>query len=215
MAVLFDQESRTFSEFLLVPNLTTKDCTPDNVDLSTPLVKYRRGEEECPLRINIPFTSAIMQSVSDSGLAIALARSGGISFIYASQPIDEQAEMVRKVKKFKAGIVVSDCNLTPDDTLQDVLDLKEKTGHSTVAVTDDGTATGVLLGLVTSRDYRVSRMQTSTRVGEFMTPLAQLITGKDGITLSEANDIIWDHKLNQLPIVTESGNLVGLVFRKD
>ena len=215
MAVLFDQESRTFSEFLLVPNLTTKDCTPDNVDLSTPLVKYRRGEEECPLRINIPFTSAIMQSVSDSGLAVALARSGGLSFIYASQPIADQAEMVRKVKKFKAGIVVSDCNLTPNHTLQDVLDLKEKTGHSTVAVTDDGTATGVLLGLVTSRDYRISRMQTTTKVGEFMTPLVQLITGRDGITLSEANDIIWDHKLNQLPIVTESGNLVGLVFRKD
>lgn len=215
MAKIYDVESRTFDEYLLIPNLTTKECAPSNVNLRTPLVKYRKGQEESPLSINIPFTSAIMQAVSDDGLAVALARQGGLSFIYSSQSIARQAEMVTKVKRFKAGIVVSDTNLTPDDKLQDVLDIKQKTGHSTISITDDGSATGKFLGLVTSRDYRVSRMDPETKISEFMTDKDHVIFAYDGITLSEANDIIWENKINQLPILTQEGNLVGLVFRKD
>ncbi len=215
MAKIYDIESRTFNEYLLIPNYTSKACNPSNVSLKTPIVRYRRGEEESPFSINIPLTSAVMQAVSDDGLAIALARQGGLSFIFGSQSIERQAEMVRKVKRFKAGIVVSDSNLTPDDKLQDVIDLKAVKGHSTVAITDDGTATGVLLGLVTSRDYRVSRLDPETPVSEFMTPLDQLVVAEEGISLSEANDLIWDHKVNQLPILTKDGNLVGMVFRKD
>lgn len=215
MAKIYEIESRTFNEYLLIPNYTAKECNPGNVSLQTPIVRYRRGKEESPLHINIPLTSAVMQAVSDDGLAIALARQGGLSFIFGSQSIERQAEMVRKVKRFKAGIVVSDSNLTPQNNLQDVIDLKAVKGHSTVAVTDDGTATGKLLGLVTSRDYRVSRLSPDTPVAEFMTPLEHLVTAEEGTSLSEANDIIWENKVNQLPILTKEGNLVGMVFRKD
>lgn len=214
MALIFENESRTFSEFLLVPNLTKKDNTPDEVSLATPVVRFRRGEES-KLHMNIPMVSAIMQAVSGTNMAIALTRSGGLSFIYGAQSIEAQSAMVRAVKKFKAGIVVSDTNLTPDDTLEEVLEIKRRTGHSTIAVTHDGSSQGKLLGLITSRDYRVSRMDGHEKVKDFMRPKSQLIWAEDGISLSEANDIIWENKLNQLPILSKDGNLVGLVFRKD
>ncbi len=214
MAYYYNDVSRTFSEYLLVPNLTRTDCLPGNIDLKTPLVKYKRGEEPS-LALNIPFVSAIMQSVSDDKLAIALARCGGLSFIYCSQPIHQQAEMIKRVKRFKAGFVISDSSLTPEHTLKDVIELREKTGHSTIAITEDGTPATRLMGIVTSRDYRISRDPESKKVKEFMTPFSKLIVGKEGISLSEANDIIWDHKLNCLPIIDNNQNLLYLVFRKD
>ena len=214
MAFYFNEPSRTFSEYLLLPNLTTKECIPHNIDLRTPIVKFKKGEK-ASISINIPLVSAIMQSVSDSRMAIELARCGGLSFIYVSQPIDQQAEMVRRVKKYKAGFVVSDSNLKPDDTLADVLALKERTGHSTIAITHDGSPTGKLLGLVTSRDYRVSRTPLDTKIKIFMTPFESLIYAEEGITLKEANDMIWDHKLNCLPVIDKNQNLLYLVFRKD
>ncbi len=215
MAFYYSEPSRTFNEYLLVPGYSSAECVPANVSLKTPLVRYKKGVEECPLSMNIPMTSAIMQSVSGDRLAIALAREGGVSFIYGSQSIEDEAAMVRRVKNFKAGFVVSGSNLRPDNTLADVLALKEKNGYSTVAITEDGTATGKLLGIVTGRDYRVSRMSVDTKVSEFMTPLEKLITAPDGTTLKEANNIIWDNKLNSLPIVDKEGNLCHLVFRKD
>lgn len=214
MAHYIKEVSRTFGEYLLIPSLTTKECTPDNVSLKTPVVKFRQGETS-KIQLNIPFVSAVMQAVSDDGLAIALARNGGLSFIFGSQPIENQAEMVRRVKKFKAGFVVSDSNLRPDSTLQDVVNLKEATGHSSIAITDDGTANGKLLGMVTSRDYRLKTDPLNKPVSEFMTPYENLIVGKLGITLSEANTIIWDHKLNCLPIIDEAQKLQYFVFRKD
>jgi len=214
MAYIYNEVSRTFSEFLLLPNLTTEECTPDKIDLSTPLTKFRKGEEP-EYKLNIPLVSAIMQSVSNDTLAIALARCGGLSFIYCSQPIGSQAEMVAKVKKYKSGFVVSDSNVTKENTLEDVLQLKERTGHSTIAVTHDGTPNGILEGIVTSRDYRISRDPRDKKVADFMTPFSHLIVGKLGITLSEANDIIWEHKLNVLPIVDDEHRLHYLVFRKD
>ncbi len=215
MAMIFEQESRTFSEYLLVPNLTTEKNTPDQVDLSAPICKFRKGKEESKLKINIPMVSAVMQAVSDDGMAIALARCGGMSFVFQSQSIESQCEMIRKVKKYKAGIVESDSNVSPENTLEDILALREEKGHGTAAVTEDGTAEGKLLGLVTTRDYRVSRMSLDTKVKEFMTPIEKLVTAPEGTTLKEANDIIWDNKVNQLPIVDKNGRLVGLVFRKD
>lgn len=214
MAYIYEEVSRTFSEYLLIPNLTTEKCTPDNIDLSTPLVKFKK-DEECSLKLNIPIVSAIMQSVSNDTLAIALARCGGLSFIYASQPIESQAEMVKRVKKYKSGFVVSDSNLTIDSTLKDVIELKNRTGHSTIAITDDGTASGKLLGLVTTRDYRISRDPLDKKVKDFMTPFSKLVVGKLGISLSEANDIIWENKLDCLPIVDDEQRLHYLVFRKD
>ena len=214
MAYYYDEPSRTFSEYLLVPGYSSALCQPQNVSLKTPLVKFKKGEEPT-ISLNIPLTSAIMQSVSNDTLAIALAKEGGISFIYGSQSIKDQASMVRKVKSYKAGFVVSDSNLKPTDTLQDVLSLKEKTGHSTVAVTEDGTSNGKLVGIVTGRDYRVSRMSLDLKVSDFMTPLDKLVVAKSGVTLKEANDIIWDNKLNSLPVITEEGYLDSFVFRKD
>ena len=215
MAYYYSEPSHTFSEYLLVPGYTSENCIPDRVSLRTPLVKYRKGEEECPISLNIPMPSAIMQSVSNDTLAIALAKEGGISFIYGSQSVESQAAMVSRVKNYKAGFVVSASNLTPDHTLADVLDLKALNGFSTVAITDDGTANGKLLGIVTSRDYRVSRMSPTDRIATFMTPLERLITAPAETTLKEANDIIWDHKLNSLPIVDKNGRLMYFVFRKD
>ena len=215
MAYYYSEPSRTFSEYLLVPGYTGENCIPDNVSLKTPLVKYRKGQEECPISLNIPMVSAIMQSVSNDTLAVALAKEGGMSFIFGSQSIESEAEMVRRVKDHKAGFVVSGSNLTPDNTLADVLALKEKNGFSTVAITEDAKPNGKLLGIVTGRDYRVSRMDPSVPVREFMTPLEKLVTAPASTTLKEANDIIWDHKLNSLPIVDDNGNLMYFVFRKD
>jgi len=215
MAHYYSEPSHTFSEYLLVPGYTSPECVPANVSLRTPLVKYRKGQEECPITLNIPMVSAIMQAVSDDKLAVALAKEGGLSFIYGSQSIESEAAMVARVKNHKAGFVVSASNLKPDSTLADVLELKRLNGFSTMPVTEDGTATGKLLGIVTSRDYRVSRMNGDEKVTEFMTPRSKLITAPEGTTLKEANDIIWDHKLNSLPIVDVNDNLKYFVFRKD
>ena len=215
MAYYYPEPSHTFSEYLLVPGYTSEECIPDRVSLRTPLVKYRKGVEEPAISLNIPMTSAVMQSVSNDTLAIALAKEGGISFIYGSQSIENQAAMVAKVKGYKAGFVTSASNLTPDHTLADVLELKERNGFSTVAITADGTANGKLLGIVTSRDYRVSRMNATDKVSTFMTPREKLVTAPKETTLKEANNIIWENKLNSLPIVDDDDNLMYFVFRKD
>ena len=214
MAYFFPEASHTFNEYLLVPGYSSSECIPTNVSLKTPVVKFKKGEEPA-LTMNIPLVSAIMQSVSNDTMAVALAKEGGISFIYGSQSVENEAAMVRSVKNHKAGFVISASNVRPDDTLQDILDLKELNGFSTVAVTEDGTANGKLVGLVTSRDYRVSRMEPSLKVKEFMTPFDKLIYAKEGISLKEANNIIWDNKLNALPIVDDNDHLCYIVFRKD
>lgn len=192
MAYYYNEPSHTFSEYLLIPGYTGEDCIPANVSLKTPLTKYRKGEQEPAISLNIPLVSAIMQSVSDDKLAISLAKEGGISFIYGAQSIESEAAMVSRVKSYKAGFVVSASNLDPESTLADVLELKNKNGYSTVAITDDSTPNGKLLGIVTSRDYRISRMSVDEKVKNFMTPLGKLITAPAGTTLKEANDIIWE-----------------------
>ena len=214
MAFFYKEPSKTFSEYLLIPNYSSTDCIPDNVSLTTPVTKFKRGMKS-EIYMNIPLTSAIMQSVSNDKLAIALAKEGGISFIYCSQSIEQQANMVLRAKNFKAGFVKSDSNILIDSTLQDVLNLKKSTSHSTMPVTDDGTANGKLLGLVTDRDYRISKVALNTKVSEFMTPFENLICCKKGVNLSEANDVIWKHKLNCIPIIDDEQKLCYLVFRKD
>ena len=214
MSEYFNEPSRTFSEYLLVPGYSSKECSVENVSLKTPVVKFKKGEESS-LAMNIPLVSAIMQSVSDDEMAVALAKEGGISFIFGSQPIENQAAMIKRVKSHKAGFVKSDSNIKPEQTLSDIIRLKDKSGHSTVAVTDDGTSGGKVLGIVTSRDYRVSRMDPQEKVSSFMTPFDKLIYGKEGISLSEANDLLWDNKLNALPIIDDSQRLTHFVFRKD
>ena len=214
MATFINEPSHTFNEYLLIPGYSSSECLPANVSLKTPLVRFKKGEESA-ITMNIPLVSAIMQSVSGDRLAVALATEGGVSFIYGSQSIEDEAAMVKRAKNYKAGFVKSDSNVSPNSTMADVVALKEKTGHSTVAVTEDGTADGKLVGIVTGRDYRVSRMDPATKVSEFMTPFDKLIWAKEGTTLKEANDIIWDNKLNSLPIIDDEGKLCYFVFRKD
>ncbi len=214
MAYFYEEPSHTFSEYLLVPGYSDANCIPANVSLKTPLVKFRRGETPA-LSLNIPLVSAIMQAVSNHRMAVALAREGGISFIHGNQSVAEEAAMIRKVKNYKAGFVPSDSNIRPDATLADLLLLKQKKGHSHVAVTDDGSPNGKLLGLVTSRDFRLGHTPPSTPCREFMTPIDKLITAREGITLHQAYDLIWDNKLNTLPVINDDGCLVAIVFRKD
>ncbi len=214
MATFINEPSHTFNEYLLIPGYSSDKCIPSNVSLKTPLVKFKRGEESA-ITMNIPMVSAIMQSVSGDRLAVALAIEGGVAFIYGSQSVEDEAAMVRRTKNYKAGFVVSDSNITPDATMADVVALKNEKGHSTIAVTDDGTANGKLLGIVTGRDYRVSRMSPDTKVSQFMTPFEKLVYAKEGTSLKEANDIIWDNKLNSLPIINDEGKLCYMVFRKD
>ena len=215
MSRIYDEPSRTFGEYLLIPGYSSSECTPDRVSLQTPLVKFRKGEESCPLTLNIPMVSAVMQAVSDDNMAIALAKEGGISFIYGSQSVESQAAMVRRVKSYKKGFIVSDSNLKPTSTLADVLAIKERTGHNTMAVTEDGTSFGKLVGIVAGRDYRIGHTPMDAPVSSFMTPLDKLVTASEDTNLSQANDIIWDNKINTLPLVDKQGNLKVLVFRKD
>ncbi len=215
MAFYYTEPSHTFGEYLLVPGYSSDKCIPANVDLKTPLVKFKRGEEPS-ISMNIPMTSAIMQSVSNDTMAIALAKEGGVSFIYGSQTIEEEAAMVARVKNYKSGFVSSDSNIKPTTTLKEILALLEKTGHSTMAVTEDGTPNGKLLGIVTSRDYRVTRMTGDEQAREFMTPFEKLVyADADATTLPMANDLIWEHKLNMLPLIDKNQRLKYMVFRKD
>lgn len=214
MCKILPDISRTFSEFLLLPNLTTKECIPENVSLKTPLVAFMKGEESA-ISLNVPVVSAIMQSVSNDTMAIALAREGGVSFIYGSQSIEDQARMILNVKKNKAGFVVSDSNITPTATLKDVVSLVEKTGHSTVMITENGECSGKFLGLVTDKDYRLSRDNLDESIEKFMTKKEDLVYAYEGITLKEANDMIWENKISCLPILDKLDNLKYLVFRKD
>ena len=214
MATFINEPAHTFNEYLLIPGYSSSECIPANVTLKTPLVKYKKGEESA-ITMNIPLVSAIMQAVSGDRLAVALATQGGVSFIYGSQSVEDEAAMVRRAKSYKAGFVKSDSNIRPDATLADVIEITGRTGHSTLAVTEDGTSEGKLLGVVTSRDYRISRMDKGEKVETFMTPFDKLFYAYEGITLSEANDIIWDHKLNSLPIITKDGKFCYFVFRKD
>ena len=214
MAKILDDVSRTFNEFLLLPNLTDERCIPSNVSLKTPLVKYKKGEEP-EYYANVPMVSAIMQSVSGEEMGIALAREGGVAFIFGSQSIESQAKMVKHVKKHKAGFVVSDSNVKSNTPLKEVLELVKRTGHSTVMVTEDGTANGKFLGLVTDKDYRISRDNMDAPISNYMTPIEKVVFAEEGISLSEANDIIWKYKKECLPILDQKGNLKFLVFRKD
>lgn len=214
MSEILNDISRTFNEYLLLPNLTTENCVPTNVSLRTPLTKFKKGEEP-ELSLNIPFVSAIMQAVSGEKMAIALAREGGCSFIYGSQSIEDEARMVRNVKRYKAGFIDSDSNVKSGTTLGEVIKLIEETGHSTVMITEDGTSKGKFLGLVTDKDYRISRVNLETPIDEFMVAKDKLVYARKGISLEKANDIIWENKVSCLPILDEQDNLDSLVFRKD
>ncbi|MCL2732992.1 MAG: IMP dehydrogenase [Actinomycetia bacterium] len=214
MAQIIDGVSRTFNEFLLLPNRTRAGCSPATVDLRAPLARHATGEA-APIELRTPFTSAIMQAVSSADLAIALARNGGLSFLHHNRPVEEQVADVRAVKNFKAGFVVSDTNVRAGDTLDRLRELMRETGHSTAAVTDDGTARGRLVGMVTSRDFHPQRHDGAAPVSSRMVPAGELARADEDITLSQANTRLWEERLDCLPVLDAGGRLRHLVFRSD
>jgi IMP dehydrogenase len=214
VATIIEDVSRTFSEFLLIPRLTRKGQRPDGVDLATPIAAVEKNGVP-RLKMNIPVVSACMQSVSGSRLSIALARQGGLGFVFCSQPIDSQVEMVRQVKTHKAGFVQSDSNATTKMTLREVIELMKETGHSTVPVTEDGTATGKFMGIVTDKDFWQYEDDLNNTVGQHMTPFKNVIYGDEGVSLREANELLHQHKKECLPILDKNGRLTALVFKKD
>ena len=144
------------SEYLLIPGYTSAECVPANVSLRTPIVRFdKRAGEQSSLYMNIPMVSAVMQSVSNDKMAIALAKEGGVSFIFGSQTIADQAAMIAHVKMYKAGFVTSDTNIRPNQTLAELTEKIAATGHSTVAVTENGAHNGKLVGIITERDFRL------------------------------------------------------------
>jgi IMP dehydrogenase len=206
--------SRTFGEYLLLPNLTDEGCTPGNVDLSASLVRHPVGQPS-PLRIATPLTSAIMGAVSSPELAIALAQVGGISFIHQNQPVAEQAGMVAAVKRHKAGFRHNDVNIKPSATLDEADRLLRAHDHSAVVVTDDGSPSGAFLGLLTADDFNFHRHDAGDRVESRMRPVAELVTGAPGMSLSTANSLLWDSRQDVLPIVGADGRVTALVQRRD
>ncbi|MBI4812768.1 IMP dehydrogenase [Candidatus Falkowbacteria bacterium] len=213
MAKIINEPSRTFGEYLFDPDRKEKHHQPEKISLKTPLVKYQKGEEPS-LFLNIPLVSACMQAVSGPELAIALARCGGISFIFQSQPIENQVVMIRRVKGSKAGFVVSTSNLGPENIIADVLELHEKTGHSTIPITHNGTGIGRLLGILTEHDWKFEENR-GRLVSEVMTQIEDVIFGPAGISLHGANSLLKKHKKSCLPIIDNEGNLQSLVFWKD
>lgn len=211
---IIDGVSRTFNEYLLLPNRTGTDCSVQSVDLTTPLVRYSVGELS-QIQLRVPVSSAMMQAVSSPAVAIGLARNGGIGFVHHNQSIEAQADAVREVKSFKAGFVVSDTNVGPDDSLGHLVDVMKSTGHSTAAVTDDRSATGRLYGLVSSRDFHPERHDLSAPVSSRMRTVCNLPHAVGEVSLSEANARLWDERLDCLPVLDAEGRLQYLVFRSD
>jgi IMP dehydrogenase len=214
MARILDDVSRTFSEYLLVPRLTAREHVGANVLLRTPVAKFGKGQEPA-LSLNLPFVSASMQAVSGTEMAVALARRGALAFVYCSQTIEQQAAMISKVKLHKAGFVASDSNVKPDTTLADAITIIRTTGHSTVAVTDDGTNRGIFLGILTEKDFWEFEDDLSRPVSEYMTSLEHVVHGKVGISLHDANVLLRRCKKECLPILDADGRLQSLVFKKD
>lgn len=214
MATILEDISRTFSEYLLIPRLTRTNQRPDLVNLSTSLSAVEPNQVP-RFQVNIPVVSACMQAVSGADLSISLARQGGLSFVFCSQPIEEQTEIVRQVKAHKAGFVRSDSNTTEETTLHEVIELMQSTGHSTVPVTSDGSATGELKGLITDQDFWEFEDDLNNKVKQHMTPMKEVIYGEDGIPLRDANELLHKHKKDCLPILDKAGKLAALVFKKD
>ena len=211
---VIDEISRTLGEFLLLPNLTTETCTVDHVALTTPLVRYKLGQDP-PITIAVPLVSAIMQAVSSPQLAVALARCGGLAFIHHNQPIITQAEMIGSVKRQKAGFRYSEVNVTPQTNLGELMQKLQAASQEMGVVTNDGTPGGVFLGVISTQDFHKDLHALTDTVETRMRPAGTLVTASPSISLSEANALIWEHRLEVLPIVSADGRLESIVLRRD
>ncbi len=211
---IVDETSRALSEYLLVPNLTTAESSPENIDLTTPLVKHPVGEESA-IRIAVPLTSAIMQAISSPQMAISIAQTGGLGFIHQNQSIESQADMVSSVKRHKAGFRYSEINVKVSATLGEVAQLLQNAQRDVASVTDDGSSSGVLLGLISTHDFHPKRHRLDDTVETRMQRVEDLVTAPPSISLSDANSLLWDRRIDVLPIVGDDGCLESIVLRSD
>lgn len=195
----FVKEGLTFDDVLLIPQKS--EILPNEVDLSTKLTKK--------ITLNIPMISAAMDTVTESRLAIAMAREGGVGVIHKNMSIEEQANEVDKVKRSEHGVIVDPFSLSPEHTLEDADKLMGKYKISGVPITVDGK----LVGILTNRDLRFEK-DFSRKISDVMTS-ESLVTAPEGTTLAQAEGILQKHKIEKLPIVDENGTLKGLITIKD
>ncbi len=195
-------DAYTFDDLLLVPQYS--EVLPHEVDVSTWLTKK--------IRLNIPIVSAAMDTVTESRLAIALAREGGIGIIHRNLSIEEQAQEVEKVKKSESGMILQPVTVKPDTTVKQALEIMERYKISGVPVVSDGDK---LVGILTNRDLRfIKPTDYDKPVSLFMTS-ENLVVAQERVTLEEATEILQRHKVEKLPIVDKEGRLVGLITIKD
>lgn len=195
----FVKEGLTFDDVLLIPGKSA--VLPKDVDVSTKLTKK--------IRLNIPLMSAAMDTVTESRLAIAIAREGGIGIIHKNMPVKEQAVEVDKVKRSEHGVIVDPFYLSPRHYVYDAIELMAKYRISGVPITQEGK----LVGIITNRDLRFET-DHNKRIDEVMTK-ENLITAPEGTTLEEAKEILRKHRIEKLPIVDRNGYLKGLITIKD
>ena len=197
----FAKEGLTFDDVLLIP--AKSDVTPDGVDLQTRLTKN--------ITLNIPLMTAAMDTVTESQMAIAIAREGGIGVIHKNMTIEDQATEVDKVKRSENGVIANPFYLSPEHTVRDAEELMGKYHISGVPIClDDKT----LVGILTNRDLRFLTDYT-LKIKDVMTPKEKLVTGRAGTTLEEAKTVLMKSKVEKLPLVDDSGKLTGLVTIKD
>jgi len=193
-------EAFTFDDVLLLPGHST--VHPRDTDLSTP---FTRG-----IRLSIPLLAAAMDTVTESRMAIAIAREGGIGIIHKNMPVDRQAAEVDRVKRSESGMILNPITLPPDATLRDARDLMERFSISGVPIVE---RKGDLVGIITNRDLQFE-INLDRPIREVMTA-SDLVTAPEGTTLEEAERILHRNRIEKLPVVSSTGTLVGLITVKD
>lgn len=197
----FVKEGLTFDDVLLIP--AESDVLPNEVDLSTHLTKN--------IKLNIPLMTSAMDTVTESGMAIAIAREGGIGVIHKNMTIEDQATEVDKVKRSENGVITDPFYLSPENTALDAENLMRKYRISGVPICEKD---GTLVGILTNRDMRFMS-DYSVKIASVMTPKDKLVTGVAGMTLEEAKKVLMASKVEKLPLVDKNGKLTGLVTIKD
>ena len=194
------QEALTFDDVLLLPGYS--EVTAKDVSLATRLTRN--------ISLNVPLVSAAMDTVTEASLAIALAQEGGIGIVHKNFTIQEQAEQVRRVKKFESGVVKDPITIDHTATIAELIDLTRAHGISGVPVMKNGD----LAGIVTRRDLRFET-DTSQSISAIMTPRNQLVTVKEGATSDEVQRLLHQHRIEKILVVDDVGNLKGLITVKD